>query len=122
MTSFINLIADTNNEIEINCKSIPNEAKKIYYVGIYMFKKLNVETLIKKLKHSRINNPNLTRNLIVEKLKNSEIDFTIETNTLNLSLICPLMQSRIKIPGRSILCKYFLFCFVVFFLNIFYFI
>ena len=41
----------------------------------------------------------------VEKLKNSEIDFTIETNTFNLSLICPLMQSRIKIPGRSILCK-----------------
>ena len=44
--------------------------------------------------------------MIIDQIQsNSSADFEIETN-LKISLKCPLMKTRIKVPGRSNLCRH----------------
>ncbi len=47
-----------------------------------------------------------SKDLVIEKLAVHDNDLEIETSTLKASLLCPLMKCRIKIPGRSVLCKH----------------
>jgi E3 SUMO-protein ligase PIAS1 len=47
-----------------------------------------------------------SKQLVKEKLAIQDNDLEIETSTLKVSLLCPLMKCRIKTPGRSILCKH----------------
>jgi hypothetical protein len=44
--------------------------------------------------------------MIKEKLQSNDSEFQIETNNLKVSLLCPLSKIKMKLPGRSSLCKH----------------
>ena len=44
--------------------------------------------------------------MVREKLQITDSDFEIETSTLKVSLLCPLMKFRINLPGRASTCKH----------------
>ncbi len=47
-----------------------------------------------------------TLKMIRDKLVSDDADFQIETSTLNVSLLCPLLNSRMTLPGRANSCKH----------------
>lgn len=69
-----------------------------------VFNKESIPSLIQNLKKNRVTNAELTRMMVRQKFQITESE--IETTTLNISLMCPLMRSRIRLPARSINCKH----------------
>ncbi len=92
------------NKVEIGWTN-PDPTKQ-FCVGVYVFKKVSVASLIENLKKNHINDPEMTRKMVREKLQISDSDFAIETDTLKVSLQCPLMKTRMQLPGRSFKCKH----------------
>jgi E3 SUMO-protein ligase PIAS3 len=82
------------------------ENNKAHCVGVYLFRKVSVDSLIENLKKNCTKEAELTRKMVREKLQISDSDFEIETNTYKVSLHCPLMKFRLKLPGRSFKCKH----------------
>ena len=79
---------------------------KLYCVSVFVVKKLSTQTLMDRLIKTCKKPLECTRQLVKEKLAITDNDLEIETSTLKASLLCPLMKCRIKIPGRSSLCKH----------------
>ena len=42
----------------------------------------------------------------MDKLRVTDTDLEIETDTFKVSLLCPLMKSRLRMPGRSSECRH----------------
>ncbi len=62
--------------------------------------------IIKTLESSSILPREATFKMIRDKLVSEDTDFQIETSTLNVSLVCPLLNSRMSLPGRANSCKH----------------
>jgi hypothetical protein len=77
-----------NNKVDINWSNPSDSSSanppKLYCVGVYMFKKLSVQFLIKTLK-TRLLGAEATRQMVREKLQITDSDFEIETNELKVS-------------------------------------
>ena len=69
-----------------------------------VFKQESIPSLIQNFKKNRVTNAELTRMMVRQKFQITESE--IETTTLNISLLCPLMRSRIRLPARSHNCKH----------------
>jgi hypothetical protein len=82
------------------------ENNKSHCVGVYLFRKVSVESLIENLKKNCTKEAEVTRKMVREKLQISDSDFEIETNTYKVSLHCPLMKFRLRLPGRSNRCRH----------------
>lgn len=71
-----------------------------------MFKKISVATLLAHLKSKCVLDSSVTKAMVQAKLSIGDSDFLIETNTLKVSLLCPLVKCRIALPGRARQCKH----------------
>jgi hypothetical protein len=92
------------NKLEINWTNL--DLSKSHCVGVYLYRKVTVQSLIDNLVKNSIQDPEITRNMVREKLQITDADLEIETNTLKVSLHCPLMKFKIQLPGRSTECKH----------------
>lgn len=79
---------------------------KIYCACVFVVKKLSTKILLDRLTENCKKSSEFSKQLVKEKLAIRDNDLEIETSTLKASLLCPLMKCRIKIPGRSVLCKH----------------
>lgn len=102
ITSLCTLVPNGANQVRIQWTN--SNPRKQYCVAVFIFKKLSVLNLIEHLKQNRVINASHTRQIIREKLQISDSDFEIETNTFSMSLKCPLMKTRIQLPGKSLKC------------------
>lgn len=75
---------------------------------MFLFRKLSVNSLINNLRNNknRHKDKSFTRKLLAEQLGNESSDLEVETSTLKVKLDCPLMKTRLKLPGRSLNCKH----------------
>ena len=104
VTALCRLAPNIPNKVEINWTN--PDPNKQYCVGVYVFKKVSVQTLVQNLKQNCIRDADVTRGMVREKLQITDSDFEIETSTLKVSLQCPLMKTRMQLPGRSYKCKH----------------
>lgn len=63
-------------------------------------------TLLSRLTSKSLIEPDETRRMVREKLSIADSDFLIETTTLKVALLCPLMKCRIHFPARGRQCKH----------------
>jgi E3 SUMO-protein ligase PIAS3 len=92
------------NKVDIQWTN--SDPSKQYCVGVYVFKKVSVASLIQHLKQNCVKEAEQTRKMVREKLQITDSDFLIETETLKVNLSCPLMKTRLQLPGRSFKCKH----------------
>ena len=104
ITHICKLAPNVINRVEINYSA--GEANKPFCVGVYMFTRVRVDTLVKNLKANAVKSADVTLDMIKQKLHIGDDDFEIETNTYKVSLLCPLMKFRMKIPSRSTKCRH----------------
>jgi hypothetical protein len=104
ITSLCRLAPNAQNKVEISWTN--SDLSKTYCIGVYVFKRVIIATLMQHLRNSCVIDGEQTRKLVKEKLQISDTDLEIETSTYKMSLMCPLMKFRIQIPGRSSLCKH----------------
>ena len=104
ITSLCRLAPNIPNRVEVSWTN--PDALKVPSVGVYVFQKVSVQTLVAKLKSSCVKKSEFSRSMVREKLQITDSDFEIETNTLKVSLMCPLMKFRIQLPGRAFNCKH----------------
>lgn len=71
-----------------------------------MLEKKNIDDLFKELIEHRTTPEELTLEMVKSKLQTNDDDFEYETNALLVSLKCPLMATRISLPGRSTTCNH----------------
>ncbi len=76
--------------------------KKKFYVGIYAVKSIPIKEILKGVQFKP---PDYTRQMVINILKSEDTELQIE-NTLKVSLLCPLIGSRIKHPGRGTNCNH----------------
>lgn len=91
-------------QIEINWTNA--EAGKTHCVGVYLFNRIAVSTLVDGLIAKSILEPNETQRMVQAKLSIADSDFEIETSTLKVALVCPLMKCRMQLPARARDCKH----------------
>ncbi|XP_025207295.1 E3 SUMO-protein ligase PIAS1-like [Melanaphis sacchari] len=99
-TCQLNLSPDVSNLIKINWTP---DGKK-YAITICIVKKISADILIKNLQDKEAKSSQDTKNEIVDKLINSDPDFSITSN--HFSLLCPMSRTRMKIPAKSINCDH----------------
>lgn len=49
---------------------------------------------------------NFGRQIVIKMFQPDDTNVLVETNTLKVSLICPLSKARIRIPSRTINCQH----------------
>jgi len=103
VTSQCRLAPNMPNKVDITWLN-PDQSK-LYCVGVFVFRKVSVEYLLKNLKTKTLA-AEVTRQMVREKLQITDSDFEIETNELKVSLMCPLMKFRMNLPGRATTCKH----------------
>jgi len=104
VTSICRLAPNMPNKVDLNW--INSDQSKTFCVGVYVFNKVSVAHLVAHLKTNCTNKAEATRQMVREKLQITDSDFEIETSTLKVSLLCPLMKFRINLPGRASTCKH----------------
>lgn len=104
ISHLIKLAPNSQNKVEVSWTNL--ELGRVPCVGVYMFKKISVSTLVAYLIKNCTKEAEMTRKMVIDKLKIEDADFLIETNTLKVSLLCPLMKFRIQLPGRAFNCKH----------------
>jgi hypothetical protein len=104
ITSICRLAPNIANKVDLSWTN--SDPAKCYCVGVYLFRKIPCNELIKNLTTKCVSNSELTRKMVVEKLTIGDDDLEIETPTLKVSLHCPLMKFRIRLPARSNKCKH----------------
>lgn len=81
-----------------------SDIEKKFYFGIYAFKKMcteqSLDDLINQIS-TQNDNSEQTRKIIRDKFKNGA-----SASKLKVSLICPMTQIRIIVPGRGIHCQH----------------
>lgn len=82
------------------------EAGKTHCVGVYLFNRISVRTLVDGLIAKSILEPSETQRMVQAKLSIADSDFEIETSTLKVALVCPLMKCRMQLPARARDCKH----------------
>ncbi|XP_055688802.1 E3 SUMO-protein ligase PIAS1 isoform X3 [Lutzomyia longipalpis] len=82
-----------------------SEFNRGHVVSIYLVKKLTSPQLLQRLKTKGIKSADITRNLIIDKLK-EDADCDIATTMLRVSLICPLGKMRMSTPCRASTCSH----------------
>lgn len=100
VTKHVKLNPSIENIITVNW--IPDV--KIYVLGVYLVKKLTPEKLLQKLIDKGPRSSEETKNDIIQKLAN--IDLDLATSSYRFSLICPLGMTRMKIPAKSTNCDH----------------
>ena len=78
-------------------------------MDISLVEKVGVDQLMQHLSTKCVDPEESTIQMVKSKLQTDDSDFEIETNTLNISLKCPLMGSRITLPGRAVTCILFIY-------------
>ncbi len=104
VTSICKLAPNMPNKVEINWTNL--DLSKSYCIGVYLYRKISVQSLVDNLVKNCVQDPEITRNMVRQKLQITDTDLEIETNTLKVSLQCPLMKFKIQLPGRSTECKH----------------
>lgn len=94
----------TNFKLEISWTNV--EANRTHCVGVYLFNRISVTTLVNALVAKSILDPAETRRMVQDKLSIGDSDFLIETSTLKVALVCPLMKCRMQLPARARNCKH----------------
>ncbi|XP_050544754.1 E3 SUMO-protein ligase PIAS2-like [Daktulosphaira vitifoliae] len=77
---------------------------KTYVFCAYLVKKLNAESLLKKLQEKGARSAVETKNNIIKKL--ADVDPDLATTSYRFSLVCPLGKMRMKIPAKSTNCDH----------------
>lgn len=95
----------TPERIKIFWKNTEME-QRTYYVGVSVLEKKNIDDLFKELIEHKTTPEELTVEMVKSKLQTNDDDFEYETNALVVSLKCPLMSTRISLPGRSTTCNH----------------
>ncbi|GFR06718.1 hypothetical protein TNCT_704101 [Trichonephila clavata] len=90
------------NEVQISWASISG---KPYVLGIFLVRRQNSTTLIRRLKGNGVRNPDHTTAMIKEKLCQDR-DSEIATMILRGSLMCPLGKIKMKLPCRALTCTH----------------
>lgn len=91
-------------KLEISWTNV--EANRTHCVGVYLFNRISVGTLVNSLIVKSIIDPSETRRMVQDKLSIGDSDFLIETSTLKVALVCPLMKCRMQLPARARNCKH----------------
>lgn len=90
------------NEVQISWAS---SSGKPYVLGIFLVRRQNSTTLIRRLKANGVRNPDHTTAMIKEKLCQDR-DSEIATMILRGSLMCPLGKIKMKLPCRALTCTH----------------
>lgn len=77
-----------------------------FYVGIEYLETIELDEFMNEIQLNNINSEVCTTQMVKDKLQIDDSDFLVETNTLKVTLMCPLIGSRISIPGRAKTCKH----------------
>lgn len=83
-----------------------NCAKRTYHIAVEQVKPLTIARLLDDLEEFCVDQRKVTEEMVHAKLKSDDSDFEIETDTLNISLMCPLLNARMSLPGRSKYCQH----------------
>ncbi|GFS72398.1 hypothetical protein NPIL_505771 [Nephila pilipes] len=102
ITNLTKKTATETNEVTISWAS---STGKPYVMGIFLVRRLNSTTLIRRLKANGVRNPDHTTAMIKEKLCQDR-DSEIATMILRGSLMCPLGKIKMKLPCRALTCTH----------------
>jgi len=80
------------------------EYGKGWIVAISLVMKLTSDDLLERLKKKGTREPSFTKNLIKEKLNNDDDD--VATDSLKVTLTCPLGKMRMRVPCRPSCCNH----------------
>ncbi|XP_038627757.1 E3 SUMO-protein ligase PIAS3-like [Tachyglossus aculeatus] len=101
ITHLVHLSDTVANRILISWS--PNETRD-FAVAVYLVMKLTVDDLLKKMWADSIWPADETRALIQEKLEDDSEDST--TESLYISLMCPVENKRVFLPCRALTCSH----------------
>lgn len=73
--------------------------------SIYVVERLSTDIIIKNLKQTASQDPTITKKFIQEKSA-KDSDGEISTTNIQISLVCPVSKSRIKVPCKSKFCQH----------------
>lgn len=82
------------------------EANRTHCVGVYLFNRISVGALVNGLVAKSVLEASETKRMVQAKLSIGDSDFLIETSTLKVALVCPLMKCRMQLPARARHCKH----------------
>ncbi|XP_044575283.1 E3 SUMO-protein ligase PIAS1-like [Cotesia glomerata] len=108
ITSLVKLTSVERNEVSIIC---PPDFGKKYVIGVFLVRKLTSYELANGMRIKNVQDPEFTREKIIEKL-NEDAHSEVATTSLCVSLACPLGKMRMITPGRAFSCTH-LQCFDV---------
>jgi len=80
------------------------EYGKGWVIAISLVMKLTSDDLLDRLKKKGTREPTYTKNLIKEKLNNDDDD--VATDSLKVTLTCPLGKMRMRVPCRPVSCNH----------------
>ncbi|XP_062411316.1 E3 SUMO-protein ligase PIAS4b isoform X2 [Sardina pilchardus] len=78
---------------------------KSYSIAVYLVRILSVEELVAQLRESSVESVNNCRTRICEKMLTGR-DSEVATTGLRVSLLCPLMKARLRVPCRGLTCAH----------------
>lgn len=99
-TNFIKLNPNNINTLTVNW--IPDN--KTYAIGVWIVKKLDLDSMLHKLKVNGARRTEETKNYIIQKFAN--VDPDLATTSYRVSLICPLGKMRMNLPVKSVNCDH----------------
>lgn len=101
ITNMCKLCATSPNYINV---SWAVESGKAHTVSVYLVENLTYQDLLNRLKQKGERNPDFTKALIKEKLKDQ--DQEIATTSCKVTLACPLGKMRMNLPCRATTCDH----------------
>ncbi|GFW82403.1 hypothetical protein TNCV_3818831 [Trichonephila clavipes] len=102
ITNLTKKTATESNEVQLSWAS---SSGKPFVMGIFLVRRQNSTTLIRRLKGNGVRNPDHTTAMIKEKLSQDR-DSEIATMILRGSLMCPLGKIKMKLPCRALTCTH----------------
>jgi len=101
ITSLVKLAPSHENRIDISWAHDPS---KFHCFTLDLVKRISADTLMSRLTNKGERQPQLTRQMIKDKMKTDGDD--IATCDLRVSLQCPISKTRIQTPVRPSTCKH----------------
>lgn len=102
ITQYTKLSPTVNNMITVGWSSSYGRS---YAAVLYIARCVTSMTLLQRLKNRLSRSPELTKSMIIEKLKEDQ-DSDIATTTLQASLLCPLGKLKMSLPCRASTCTH----------------
>ena len=88
---------------------LPPSSGRQHVLNVDLVKRLNSETLMKRLLNQGVSSPAQTRTMIRQKMANEDGD-DIAPCDLRVSIQCPISKTRIRKPCRATTCRHVQVC------------